>query len=244
MNCDAYTDLYELYSLGLLEGKERCEMEEHLAEGCPNCEAGVRRALEVNALISASVPLVDPPARLRSRILRSFPQEPDRFTTSVIPKPAHRRPAAAWLAFAASLLVIGGLIWRIQYQNGRSAAQNRQVAEVARILQAPESRTISFGSENAHGPYGRVFVNPALGVVITASSLPAAPAGWSYVSWIVPKNGSPRPVGPVPPHGTGQVLTLIPGPIDASTTAAVALSLEPPGATLEKPTKVLFAAPV
>lgn len=248
MSCEPYSDLYELYSLGLLEGKERCELEEHLAAGCSNCEAAIRRALELNAAISGNVPLVDPPARLRGRILRSFHPEADRTEPQLAPnlvqKPPAWRLSPAWLAFAASLLVIGGLIWRMEYQRNRNAAQYDQLSTAARILQAPETRTVLFGPQAGQQPSGKLYVNRTLGVVIAVSNLPAAPDGWTYESWIVPKNGSPRPVSPVATQSSGQVLTLIPGPIDANTVMAVALSLEPPGARLEKPTRVLFAAPV
>lgn len=248
MSCEPYSDLYELYSLGLLEGKERCELEEHLAGGCSVCEAAIRRALELNAIISSNVPLADPPPWLRRRILGSFHPEPDRAEPQLAPNLAPKGPAwrlsPAWLAFAASLLVIGGLIWRIEYQRNRNTAQYDQLSAAARILQAPETRTVLFGPQTGREPSGRLYVNRNLGVVIAVSSLPAAPAGWTYESWIVPKVGSPRPVSPIATQQSGQVFTLIPGPIDANTVMAVALSLEPPGARLEKPTRVLFAAPV
>jgi Anti-sigma-K factor rskA len=244
VSCDSCSELYELYSLGLLEGKEKCEMEEHLATGCPTCETGVRRALELNAIISASVPLVDPPARLRSRILRSFREEPARSVPRPVPTAVRWRPSVPWLAFAASLLVISGLAWLIAYQHRQNVARYEQMSEAARVLQAPETKTVPFGPKTGTEAYGKLFVNPTLGVVMTVSRLPAAPAGWTYESWIVPKTGAPRAVSPVTTEGSGQVFTLVPGPIDTNQVMAVAVSMEPPGATLEKPTKVLFAAPV
>ncbi|MBV9501761.1 MAG: anti-sigma factor [Acidobacteriaceae bacterium] len=243
MSCDSYSELYELYSLGLLEGKEKCEMEEHLATGCAICETGIRRALELNAIISSTVPLVDPPARLRSRILRSFREEPRRAEGRTSSAHVGWRASTPWLAFAASLLAVAGLIWRVAYQQKQNAAGSEQMSETTRILQAPETKAVPFGPQPNTEAYGKLYVNSSLGAVLTVSRLPAAPSGWTYESWIVPKAGPPRPVRRVTTQGTGQVLTLVPGPIDANT-LAIAVSMEPPGARLEKPTRVLFAAPV
>jgi heme exporter protein D len=243
VSCDSYSEFYELYTLGLLEGKEKCEMEEHLATGCATCETGIRRALELSAIISSSVPLVDPPARLRDRILRSFREEPSRSAPTVIPTSVGWRSSTPWLAFAASLLVVAGLIWRMEHQRRQNLAGYEQISETTRILQAPETKTVPFGPQPNTQTYGKLFVNSTLGVVMTASGLPGAPSGWTYESWIVPKTGPPRPVRRVTTQGSGEVLTLVPGPIDKNT-LAIAVSLEPPGARLEKPTRVLFAAPV
>ncbi len=243
MSCDSYSELYELYSLGLLEGKEKCEMQEHLATGCATCETGIRRALELSAIISSTVPLVDPPARLRGRILRSFREELSRAEARTVPAPVGWRASTPWLAFAASLLAVAGLLWRVAYQQKQNAAGYEQISETTRILQAPETKTVPFGPQPNTQAYGKLFVNSNLGAVLTVSRLPAGPPGWTYESWIVPKTGAPRPVRRVTTQGSGQVLTLVPGPIDPNT-VAIAVSLEPPGASLEKPTRVLFAAPV
>jgi hypothetical protein len=37
MNCEELRDLYELYTLGLLDGEEREEIDTHLARGCEAC---------------------------------------------------------------------------------------------------------------------------------------------------------------------------------------------------------------
>src|SRR5258708_1593276 len=69
MTCEQLTDSHELYALGCLDEPEQSELTGHLERGCPNCMPRFRRALETNSLLMASVPLVDPPKRLRQRIL-------------------------------------------------------------------------------------------------------------------------------------------------------------------------------
>ena len=62
-------DLYELYALGLLEEPELSQVEAELAAGSPEAKKRMREALENNAILTANVPLVDPPAVLRNRVL-------------------------------------------------------------------------------------------------------------------------------------------------------------------------------
>ena len=46
MNCQELRDMYELYALGVLEGGERAEIEEHLGRGCETCRRGLADAVK------------------------------------------------------------------------------------------------------------------------------------------------------------------------------------------------------
>ena len=71
MSCEELQDVFELYSLALLEDEERSEVEAHLARGCETCSKRLKEALAVNAVILASTPQMAAPARLRNRPGRS-----------------------------------------------------------------------------------------------------------------------------------------------------------------------------
>jgi anti-sigma factor ChrR (cupin superfamily) len=59
-----------LYALDLLEDHERAALEEHLNSGCAFCESQLMQSREeVACLIANGVPIVEPPAGLRSRVL-------------------------------------------------------------------------------------------------------------------------------------------------------------------------------
>src|SRR5262249_22642255 len=64
-------DHYELYALGVFEDPGRSEIREHLQRGCEDCMTEVKRAREMMAVLGGAVEPVDPPARLRKRILAS-----------------------------------------------------------------------------------------------------------------------------------------------------------------------------
>jgi hypothetical protein len=126
--------------------------------------------------------------------------------------------------------------------------QNRletsRTSALASILQAPGTREINFGPGQPRTPRGSVFVHQQLGIVLVAGDLDSAPAGWKYETWMVPVKGNPRAIEGWLPDRGGRAISIVPGPIDSADVKAVAVSLEPPGATLAAPTKLVFAAPL
>ena len=75
MTCEDLRDSYELYSLGLLDGEEKGEIEAHLERNCPVCQKYLKDALGVNALMLSQVQEVVPPSRLRRRVISSVGME-------------------------------------------------------------------------------------------------------------------------------------------------------------------------
>ena len=238
MTQDNYTDLCELYALGTLEGEERLEFEQHLAT-CADCRTALQQAIELNEMMFSATPAVQPSPQLRSRVLAGFGQ-------SAQPAVKPRKPMLNWtlgLAMAASILV-GFVAWNSE-RNARLAttAELGRLREIQEILQASSTKQVTFGPQPT-APHGSIFVHPKLGIILIADGLPVPPEGWTYESWVVPKDGS----APVPiesfraPAGRGISLLRPALPIDQL--KAIAVSLEPASAPVLKPTKLVFAAPL
>src|SRR5262249_13336745 len=99
---DALRDQLPVYAIGALDGAERAAVESHL-RGCAACAAELAQFAFVSGALAQVVPLHDPPAALRVRVLAST-------GARVVAMPA-RRPVttwAPWLAAAAMLLVAIG----------------------------------------------------------------------------------------------------------------------------------------
>ena len=66
-------DALALYALGLLEAEERSKWDEHLRQGCVDCELHLAK---LNATVACAVaygaPVVDPPVTLRRRVLAAI----------------------------------------------------------------------------------------------------------------------------------------------------------------------------
>ncbi len=66
---DPYSESIPAYALGCLEKAEQAELEQHLAV-CPDCQAELRAYQNLTEDLALSVPVKEPPARLKQVILQ------------------------------------------------------------------------------------------------------------------------------------------------------------------------------
>jgi anti-sigma-K factor RskA len=239
--CDDFRDDFELYALGLLEPSEKNEIEDHLRTGCGTCDAALKDALAVNAMVMSMAPDVVPPARLKRRVLASIGVKPMSWS---------------WLAALAAACMLMVALWISVQERLRSAelAQARHsLIEVSsqrdRLMQAlsflddPATVPVSFGKGQPIPPHGNVFVHSKLGVLLIAANLPAAQQGKTYEMWVIPKGGAPRPAGLFQSQG-GTAMHILSGPVDVATLGAVAVTLEPESGSPAPTSTPIIVAPV
>jgi len=245
MSCQELRELYELYALGALEAPEHREIDEHLARNCPQCAAGVKRAGLLAASLAFSAPAVEPPGRLKKRVVASV--------TPAAPK-------AAWLIFAwatAAAVLLAAALWygaaarRLETQltqvrtlHGELEARNRLFVDALALVNLPDARQLVFGGADPLPPRGRIWVHPQRGVLLLAARLPAAPAGKIYEMWIVPKaaGAKPRPAGLFQSSQAGEATHVWAEPLDLAGTAAIAVTLEPEGGAPEPTSTPIIVA--
>ena len=240
MTCEELKDAFELYSLGLLEGEEKSEVEAHLARGCVSCEKSLKDALAVNALVMASVPQVSPPRRVKRRVLAGVGVE---------------RSGWGWLAILAAACMLVVALWLSVQERRRAneladarrtiiqiSAERDRLAQAFTFLNTPETKQVNFGTRQPQPPRGNVFVNRQLGVMLIASNLPPLPAGRTYEMWVIPKGGAPRPAGLFQSDAQGAALHIMSGPIDTAMLGAVAVSVEPAAGSQAPSTTPLIVA--
>ncbi len=231
MTHEELSEMYELYALGVLDSDEKIEIEEHLERGCKECSDGVKRALELNAMLLTLPEQVKPPKRLRRRVLASIGAES-----------APRGWTLGWAIAAGCLAVALAVVGlrlsgdlrssKAQLEEARRdlRASNSQLSKMQEILQflnEPSTVQATFGGGQPQPPRGRVFVNANRGVLLIASNLPPVPAGKTYEMWVVPKGGAPIPAGLFQSDAQGNAVHLLPGPVDKAHTAAIGVSVEP-----------------
>lgn len=256
MKCDPFVDLIELYATGSLETADSEAFRYHLESGCEQCQLRLNEALAQAALISGTIPLVDPPAGLRDRIAASV-QTPA--PVIVMPQKKRRSGFVPWLLAAAAIaaLVVGigyeekirqseiaSLSASLDAAKLQSAADAKRTAQMLTILQAPGTTEVELQVTQPNQPQGNLFVHAKLGVAMIMANLPNAPAGWKYESWIVPKSGDPKPIESFAKNQAGIAVTMVRGPVDVTQWSGLAVSLEPDRSTPVKPTKILFVNPV
>jgi anti-sigma-K factor RskA len=239
--CQDFRDEFELYALGVLDAAEKVDLETHLRTGCATCEASLRNALAMNAIVMSMAPDVVPPSRLKRRVLASVGVQPMSWS---------------WLSALAAACMLLIALWLSVQERSRASelAQARHTllqvsSQRDRLLQAltflddPTTLPVSFGKGQPLPPRGNVFVHPKLGVLLIASNLPALQPGKTYEMWVIPKGGAPRPAGLFQSEG-GTAMHILSGPVDLASLGAVAVTLEPESGSAAPTTTPIIVAPV
>ncbi len=241
-SCQEFRENFELYALGLLDPMEKAEIDAHLRSGCATCEAGLRDALAVNAILMSMAPDVVPPARLKRRVLASA---------------GVQRMSWSWLAALAAACMLVVALWLSVQERSRASelaqarhtliqvsSQRDLLLQAMSFLDDPSTVPVSFGKGQPLPPRGNVFVHSKLGVLLIASNLPPAQAGKTYEMWVIPKGGAPHPAGLFQSEGGGTAMHILSGPVDMATLGAVAVTLEPEAGSAAPTSTPIIVAPV
>ena len=243
MTCDELRPDYLLYALGVLEEPERSEVRTHLGRGCAACTAGLREARALAFAMGTSFDGPNPSRQLRGRILAS---------AGGVPQPRWNW-FTAWVAAAVTALAAAGLMLyqtrgfraelaeaRMEIErSGAAAAAMRQAFD---LIQAPETRAVTFGQGQPAPPRGRVFFHPS-GVLLIASHLPAPPPGKTYEMWII-RGGKPAPAGLFSSNPRGNAIHLYRPSAPLMESDVVAVTLEAAGGVDAPTSTPIIVAPL
>lgn len=260
-------DLAPEYVLGTLDEVSRARVLSHLS-GCPACRAEVASVSQVFDAVGRSVPVAEPPAGLRERILaipaNDVPESEQASAPALAPVKVELtawnlfvRVAAAialavsvwqWISASQEVTVLRQRIAELQVEAGEllvaRASLEEQVKTVThqtQVLRASDTLTYSLSAgAPAKGAHARAFVSHRDGMVFTAEGLPALPAGMVYQLWVI-VDATPISVGVFTPDATGRVHAVMDTPPIAAMPAQVAVTLEPAGG-LPKPTGAVYLA--
>jgi anti-sigma-K factor RskA len=229
-------ELYELFVLGTLEPEPASEIEQHLREGCTYCEIKVRDARRLMAAVAESVDITPAPGHLRERVLSSI--RPKRAAT---PSASLYVLAGLCAALLAICVWLGTETRELRDQLTEASRERLALESALKSLGRSGTRTIQFGKTDQPG--GKVFVNPAGGLVFVAERLPKLAPDRTFQLWLVPPSGAPRSAGLFRSDANGSSVTVSSAAVDPATTKAVAVSVEPAsGSSAPTTTPIIVAA--
>lgn len=234
------SELYELYALGVLEPELAAEIEQHLEEHCEYCREHLSAAAALNAALASVAEPAVPPARLRDRVLSAVrpPKPTRRWSFAVVAL------AAACLALMVFSIASRRAMREMEAQLAGLTQERNQLRSAVEILSRPETRTVEFG-RTGNVAHGRVLVNRNGGFVFVGSQLPPLGSDQTFELWLVPASGAaPQPAGLFRPDQSGNSVHVSPAAVDARTTKAVAVSVEPQQGSSAPTTKPFLLVPL
>jgi anti-sigma-K factor RskA len=203
------------YALDALDPQEEREFEEHLAS-CEQCREELAQLRETTAELAYGAVGPPPPPHLKLRILEEARAERPNVSSFPARRPWVRPLAAAAALAAAFALGIG--VWAAT----RPAASD----PFASVLAKPGAKVMPMDGKAA------LAIAPD-GTAAIAATLPNAPSGKTYETWVI-RNGKPERAGLFSgpstfrlerrvPRGSVVAVTLEPaGGVDAPTTTPLA----------------------
>jgi len=223
MTCDELRDEFELYALGVADEPEKDAIREHLGRDCEVCMARVKEARRLATRLGGMASPAAPSPRLRRRILASVGVERNTSWWGLVATAAAALCLVAAFYFSGRQRDVSDQLEQARRQVRVQTIELARLNEAFSILNAPGTTVGSFGEGL---PKGKVFVNSSKGVLLIASNLPPATAGKRYEMWVIPKGGKPVRAGMFQSETDGTAMHIQPGPVDATTLGAVAVTLE------------------
>jgi len=260
LTCDEVRDLAGSFVLGALDGTQEAAVREHLAS-CPDAHEEIAELGGVLPALAESVPVVEPPAGLRDRIMaaaaadleeRNPGRAPDATPSAADPTPAagaapiafpgpaeraaRRRggtSAATWLLRIAAVVAIAVLgVSNLLLRGQLSQSQSFEQGVQAVLDVSAKPGSLTAVLTAAGGSGTGLAAIDATGAVTMAMQDLAPTSGNQvYEAWVIGGDGVPVPIGSF--HvGNGGTASMTASGVSASTGAVLALTLEAgPGAT-------------
>lgn len=249
MTHDELRDLLAAYALGALDPEDERAVEAHLAT-CADCRRDVAALRDAAASLATGVPAVEPPAALKTRIMRATELEARVEPPAPVTPLPQRRPrnwSLAVTALAATLaVVLGGLSLSL---NRRVATLTNQVnsfsdrlavqEQVLALLASPSARTASLrGAVRASVRF--VYDPLRRQGVLVVSDLTDPGAAFVYQLWLITRQ-TPESAGVFKPVVGRSII--VPVQADFLRYQAIAISVErgPKGAPAPSAPPILLA---
>ncbi len=231
--CSEIQDLLAAYSLDALDAKDRRMVDIHL-DSCVDCQQSLAEYQQVTDGLLLSAPSVEPPARLRAKLIHEIAkgqgvQTPKR-RWSDIPL----RNLAGALALGLLLVLNASLLIQtraLSQQQTNLIASIEEDRTVLGLTSYPEARMVSLIGEQA---YGTLIYEPELDVaVLYAWGLADLENQQTYQAWLIKSDGDRVNGGLFQMEGEeGFARLIIHSPEALDTYAGVGVTIEPAGGSL------------
>lgn len=252
--CKQLEEIYPAYALNAVDSNDRAQIERHIAvcQACANIVAGYRPVVDH---LAYAVPLVEPPADLKYRVLAAALPHTSP-APSIFSQLSHfvsqlfRAPAFSAIAL---VLVVALGAWNLSLQNQleEQAAMtrkilddmNRQRSLVTTIAYADTQPRRMQATEIAPKAIGRLYTAPELNAIaLIVYDMPALEPLRTYQVWLIDSAGERISGGTftVDERGRGWVYIRSPKPL--SQCNEIGITIEPAGGSPQPTTPRVLGA--
>ena len=227
------TDDLELYALGALAEPDRVRVAGHLAE-CPACREQSRLLEEVAIALPGTLPEMDVPARLRSRILASA-----RADLAPAATPSRGTAWSAWLrpqrfamaALAVAVVVLAIVDASLAGQRDALTAQRDQYADVALRASHGGRNWYMAGVDQWAGSGGTLYApaKPDASAFVVFHDLKSLDRGSVYALWLIDADGRWYRAANFTPSGDQAQAVILDDPVDGYTQCALTVETQTEG---------------
>ncbi|MBI3914101.1 MAG: anti-sigma factor [Chloroflexi bacterium] len=236
INRHPYTEWISAFVLDALSGDERAQMEKHLAT-CETCPRQLDDYRVVTDLLPFAAPLLNPPARLRRRVLAATVGNPKpRFDLGALLSQFLRAPA-----FAALALVIAALaVWQafsLQNQLTQQATTLARQRDFLIALAYADGQPLPVkGTDAAPQATGRLYRHAdESSLTVFVQDMPALAANQVYQLWLIDTGGDRTSGGTFTVDAQGRGWLIARAPRALNEYKGVGVTIEPSGGS-PKPT--------
>jgi anti-sigma-K factor RskA len=238
LTCDEVREMAGSFVLGALDATADAAVRAHLAD-CPEVHEEIAELGGVVVALAESVPLVEPPAGLKGRILAAAAVTPQIARATPFPTAIEREArrsrvsAVGWVLRIAAVVAIVGLGgWNVLLQGQVNAAKTyeQSVAAVIDMAAQPGSLAAILAADGGHGS-GLAAVDARGDITIAMHDLAPTSGAGVYTAWIIGSDSVPVPLGSFKVDATG-IASFQSKDLPPAAGTVIALTLEPgPGAT-------------
>ncbi|HZZ00359.1 MAG TPA: anti-sigma factor [Candidatus Baltobacteraceae bacterium] len=243
-------DEVAVYALGALPPADAARVRAHIAS-CPQCQEEYNRLRSTASLVGLSAETIGdardcPSTLLKPRIMREIAKR------SAPARDAGPKMWPAYLVAAACLAIaivssmanisLNAQNRQMQAQLSRSADGSKKLAQTLNQTRTTIADLLSSDAKHYDVEGGQI-VTRGSHVYIAMHSLPQPPRGKVYQSWTLAKGAKKvAPSDTFVPDSNG--VAVLPLPVDARATAAVAISVEPEGGSKQPTSKPIAVVPL
>ncbi len=224
---EAY-DLIESYAFGTLEAELYPAIQNHLDSGCDECISRLREASELSLRLAQSIPMVDPPARIETRIMDKIRNDRQRIKS---PGPL-KIQLPYWAAAAAAVLIValGSGYVALSFQNIKLERRLVETSDVTALLNSPGMQFVDLqGVDPNPQAFGKVVIDPDKGAaVVYMYKLPQTPEGMEYQLWVM-HEGKPTSAGVFTVTADGNAMLALNELDDMGDIGSFLVTIEPAG---------------